>query len=96
MIVPDNDVIEKLNHLIEQNINNPAFSLNTICKELGISRTKLHRLVTGYSQLSITLYIRKVKMQRAQVLLANTQLRISEITYAVGIDSPQNFSKYFI
>ncbi len=96
MIVSDNDVIEKLNYLIEQNINNPAFSLNTICKELGISRTKLHRIVTGYSQLSITLYIRKIKMQKAQALLANTDLRISEIAYAVGIDSPQNFSKYFI
>lgn len=96
MGILDNNVIEKLNHLIEQNINNPVFSLNTICKELGISRTKLHRIVTGYSKLSITLYIRKVKMQRAKVLLTNTELRISEITYAVGIDSPQNFSKYFI
>lgn len=91
----EKEIFEKLTHLIQQNLTNPAFSLTTICKELGISRTQLHRIVTAHSQLSITLYIRKVKMLKAKELLVNTDLRVSEITYEVGIDSPQNFSKYF-
>ncbi|AEI49180.1 helix-turn-helix domain-containing protein [Runella slithyformis] len=91
----EKEIFEKLTHLIQQNLTNPAFSLSTICRELGISRTQLHRIVTAQSQRSITLYIRKVRMLKAKELLVNTDLRVSEITYEVGIDSPQNFSKYF-
>ncbi|NBB18439.1 helix-turn-helix domain-containing protein [Runella sp. CRIBMP] len=91
----EKETFEKLTYLIQQNITNPAFSLSSICKELGISRTQLHRIVTAHSQLPITLYIRKVKMLKAKDLLINTDMRVSEITYEVGIDSPQNFSKYF-
>ncbi|AXE18444.1 AraC family transcriptional regulator [Runella rosea] len=91
----EKETFEKLTYLIQQNITNPAFSLSSICKELGVSRTQLHRIVTAHSQLPITLYIRKVKMLKAKDLLLNTDMRVSEITYEVGIDSPQNFSKYF-
>ena len=35
-------------------------------------------------------------MKKPKTLLSETDLRISEIAYLVGIESPQNFSKYFI
>jgi adenylate cyclase len=92
----DNGLIERLDQLIAQHLKNAAFSPAVVCQELGISRSQLHRLITAHSQLSISLYIRKMRLRKAQDLLANTDLRISEITYEVGIDSPQNFSKYFI
>ena len=41
------------------------------------------------------MYIRKKRLEKAQYLLTTTNLRISEITDAVGINSHANFSKYF-
>ncbi len=89
-------VIERLNQLIESNFDNPSFSPDHICRELGVSRSQLYRLVKEYSQLSISLYVRQRKLLRAREMLTSSDLKISEIAYKLGIDSPQNFSKYFV
>ncbi len=90
-----NNIVEKLIRLINENIGNPKLSIDDISKELGISRTQLHRVVKQVTQLSTTLFIRKVKLEKAKELLVSTDLRIAEIADMIGIDSPQNFSKYF-
>ncbi|GAA4398724.1 hypothetical protein GCM10023187_09610 [Nibrella viscosa] len=96
MINSEDDFIPKLKSLIEANIDDSTFSVDTICAELGISRSQLHRIVKEQSNVSITLYVRKVRLEKAKYLLANTALRISEVADRVGINHPQNFSKYFI
>lgn len=88
-------LLDKINQLIDDNLGNQSFSSDTICKEFGLSRSQLYRLIKESSDLSIALYIRQRKLQKGKELLVNSNLKISEITYAVGIDSPQSFSKYF-
>lgn len=96
MSVSEQVILEKLAQLIEKNLSNPSFSLDDVYKELGISRSHLHRIIKEHSQLSITLFIRKIRLKKAKELLATTDLRIAEIAEMIGIDSPQNFSKYFV
>ncbi|WP_435354568.1 helix-turn-helix domain-containing protein [Emticicia sp. SJ17W-69] len=88
-------MIVKLNQLIEDNFDNPNFSSDLIYQELGMSRSQLYRLIKDEYQLSTSLYIRKIKIAKAKELLENSNLKISEISYKIGIDSPQNFTKYF-
>ena len=88
-------LLEKLDRYIEKEIDNPTFSIDDVCVELGVSRSQLHRVLTETIQLSTTLYIRKKRLEKAKYLLSTTKLRISEITDAVGINSHANFSKYF-
>ncbi len=95
MSIPENVIIEKLTRIIEENLDNPTFSLDQVYKELGISRTHLHRIIKEQTQLSTTLYIRKIRLHKAKELLITTDRRIAEIADLTGIDSPQNFSKYF-
>jgi len=95
MSVPENVIIEKLTRIVEENLDNPTFSLDQVYKELGVSRTHLHRIIKEQTQLSTTLYIRKIRLYKAKELLATTDRRIAEIADLIGIDSPQNFSKYF-
>ncbi len=87
--------IYRINHSIESNLTNEEYSVDAICREVGLSRSQLHRLLIEETGLSTTLYIRKSRLERAKNLLETTDLRISEIADAVGIGSPQNFSKYF-
>lgn len=89
-------LIQKFNRLIEDSFENPAFSIEIACVEIGISRSQLHRILKEQFNLSTSLYIRKKKLQKAKELLTHHELKIAEISYKVGIDSPQNFSKYFI
>ena len=87
--------ISKLKSLIDANVDDPAFSVDTVCRDMAISRAQLHRIVKEEFDLSVTLYIRKVRLEKANYLLANSNLRISEVADRVGISNPQNFSKYF-
>ena len=95
MTTSDNTLTEKLNRLIDDNLDNPSFSIDTICRELGISRSQLHRTSKEQTNLSVSLYVRKRRLLRAKALLLTTNLRISEVCDAVGISNPQNFSTYF-
>lgn len=87
--------IEKLDQIIEDNLDNPSFDSEWLCRESGISRSQLYRVLKEHSGLSPSLYFRKKRLIRAKVLLEQADLKIAEIAYRLGIDSPQNFSKYF-
>jgi adenylate cyclase len=91
----DKALLEKFDHLIDENLDNSTFSTDSVCQDLGISRSQLFRILKDHTKLSSTLYIRKRKLEKAKSLLSTTEMRISEIADAVGINSPQNFSKYF-
>ena len=91
----EKELIEKLNKLIEVNLDNSNLTGDEIYRELAVSRSQLFRVVKEHAQLSISLYVRHRKLLKAKELLDSSDLKISEITYQIGIDSPQSFSKYF-
>ena len=87
--------IDQLNRLIDERLNDPSFSIGTACEMLAVSRSQLQRILKEQTTFSTALYVRQRRLLRARHLLETTDLRISEIMYQVGIDSPQNLSKYF-
>ena len=40
-------------------------------------------------------FIRTIRMKRAQQLLTESQMQVSEIAYTLGYNSPKIFSKHF-
>lgn len=88
-------LLEKLNKIIEENFSNPDFSVDDICANLGVSRSQLYRIIKLQTNLSTSLYVRHQKLLKAKELLTLSTMQIAEIAYFLGIDSPQNFSKYF-
>lgn len=91
----DEKLIEKINQLLAQNLENEHFGSLNICRELGFSRSNLHRLLKRHTFLSTTIYIRQFRLKRAKQLLVDTSMRISTIAYLVGFACHQNFTKYF-
>lgn len=91
-----NEFLEKLQEIIQKNLEKPDFSIVQICIEMNISRAQLHRKVKATTGLSTSLLIRHVRMEQAKKLLETTDFNVSEIAYQIGVSSPQNFSKYFI
>ena len=92
---PDNQFITKLDRLIDENLADPKFSIDSICQRLGLSRSQLHRVLKDQTSLSTSRYIRQRRLLQARHLLSTTDLRISEICDQVGITNYQNFSTYF-
>ncbi|WP_170110695.1 helix-turn-helix domain-containing protein [Flavilitoribacter nigricans] len=81
---------------MEQNLDNPNFSIEQLCRKAGVSRTQLHRKIKAATQLSTSHLIRKIRLEKARQLLEQTDDHIAGIAFQTGHSSPQNFSKYFV
>ena len=95
MPTSENHFISKLDRIIDDHLDDPALSIDAICEALGVSRSQLHRLLKEHTKLSTSRYIRQHRLLEARRLLTTTDLRVSEVCDAVGINNPQNFTTYF-
>ncbi len=89
------DFSKELKTIVDENLNNKDFSIEFLCKKMGMSRSQLHRKTKATTGQSISHYVRHIRLQKAKELLDDSNLNISEIGYQVGISSPQNFTRYF-
>jgi AraC-like DNA-binding protein len=62
---------------------------------MGMSRTTLHSKLVALTGMSISRYIRALRLGKAKELLVSTEQNISQIAYAVGFDDPKYFSRVF-
>jgi YesN/AraC family two-component response regulator len=91
----DDKFIKKVMSIIEANIANPEFSVEMLSDEVGMSSTHLYRKLKSTTKLSPNDIIRKYRIKKASLLLANKEGNISEIMYAVGFSNLSYFSKCF-
>lgn len=95
VLLIEDDFFKRLNSLILDNMDNPDYTLDALCKDCLLSRSQLHRKLKDQTGLSASIYIRKVKLSKAKELLVNSDLSISEIAWSTGFNSPQSLSRYF-
>ncbi len=92
----DKEFMEKIDALIEKNMDNPDFSvfdMFTLTSRMG--RTTFYKKLKGISGYTPNDYLRTMRLKRAAELLTSTDLNISEISYAIGMNDPLYFSKSF-
>lgn len=81
--------------VIEENISDPDLNVNLLCEKSGIPNKQLYRLIKKYLNISPLDYIRRVRLQKAAVLLGQKRFTVSEISYMVGFKTPSYFTKCF-
>lgn len=91
----DRKFINEFSSLVETNLANEDFSVEDICKNMGISRVQLYRKVKALLNINVNDYILNTRLQKAKYFLQNEELSISEIAYQVGFASPAYFSTVF-
>jgi len=91
----DKKFINDFAGIVEENLANENFSVEDICKSIGVSRVQLYRKVKALLDCSITDYILSRRLKKARYLLLNENYSISEITYMVGFSTPNYFSTVF-
>jgi signal transduction histidine kinase/DNA-binding response OmpR family regulator len=91
----EDEFILRARAFVEQNIGNAELSLHDLCRELAVSRTQLHNKLKALSGRSTTAFIRIIRLQHARKLLAETDLNVSEVAYAVGFNDPNYFSRRY-
>lgn len=81
---------------IEENLLNENFDMEQLGKEVGMSRSQIHRKLHALTNQSATQFIRSYRLNRAIDLIRQDAGSISEIAYSVGFSSPSYFNRCFI
>lgn len=81
--------------VVERNIGNPEFRVCNFVSEMNMSRSVLYRKFEALTGQSVNEFVRNTRLKRAAQLLSLNELTVSEVTYEVGFNDPQYFSKCF-
>lgn len=87
--------LAKIAKIIEDNISDPDLNVNLLCEKSDIPNKQLYRLIKKYMGIGPLDYIRRVRLQKAAVLLSQHRFTVAEISYMVGFKTPSYFSKCF-
>ena len=87
--------IIRFREYIEQHMSDSNLGVETIGRELGLSRVQLYRKVKALTGQSPVELLRTVRLHKARRLLQDSVKNISEVAYEVGFTSPGYFAKCF-
>ncbi len=91
----DEELMNKVTNLINKNLSEVDFSTDFICKELGVSASKLYRKIKELTDLAPNEFIRTMRLKKSAQLLKTKKYNVSEVTNLVGFNDPLYFSRCF-
>jgi TolB-like protein/AraC-like DNA-binding protein len=91
----ENDFTRKLTDIIEAHMEDDNFGVSELAHQIGMSRSNLLRKVKKITGLSVSQYIRQIRLARAMELLQEGGYNVSEVSYKVGFNSTSYFIKCF-
>lgn len=91
----DDVFLDKLRKFIVLNVEDGNLGGEDIGKEFNLSQNQSYRKVKALTGLTITLFVRSVRLELALNMLRNGDMNVSEIAYKVGFNDPSYFSRVF-
>ncbi|MFY0598116.1 MAG: response regulator [Cyclobacteriaceae bacterium] len=91
----ENSYLLKINTIIQANISNSQFSVETLCEELAIGRSQLYRKILALTGKSIIEYINSYRLSIALELIKQGQHSLKQIAFQVGYNDNHYFSRSF-
>ncbi|MBD0401985.1 two-component regulator propeller domain-containing protein [Flammeovirga sp. EKP202] len=91
----DEQLLEEAMMYIEQNLENSDLNVEHLCKELGVSRSQLYRKVKTMTNMSISEFIRTIRLKRAAQILQVDGSSILDVMDKVGFNNPSYFTRTF-
>lgn len=91
----DEDFMKQVIGLLEKNIDNPDFDIESFSRNIGVSSSQLYRKIKSITGLSPNEFMRTYRLKKAAHLIKESNYNISEIAYKVGFNDALYFSKCF-
>jgi YesN/AraC family two-component response regulator len=91
----DKIFLDDLLAVIEKNMSKVDLDIDFVCKEIGMSRTKLYNKIKSITGQPIGDFIRTIRLRKAAALMIQGDLSLMDIMYSVGIQTQSYFSKAF-
>jgi DNA-binding response OmpR family regulator/two-component sensor histidine kinase len=91
----DQQFLDRVMMVIDEHLSEEQFSIEVFGKDVGMSRSQIHRKLKALTGKSTSLYLRTVRLAKAKQMIEDGKATISEIAYQVGFSSPAYFSRCF-
>ena len=91
----DKKFLQKVYEIIKKNVANSSFDIETLAKNLGVSRSVLHRKIVSLTGEAPGELIRQIRLKKAAELIEQKFGNLSEIALEVGFNNPAYFSEAF-
>jgi len=80
---------------VEDHIEDPDLSVDILSKTMFMSRGTLYNKVLSLTGETPVEFVRSIKLKKAVALLEKSDMKISQIGYAVGFSNPNYFARAF-
>ena len=91
----DEEFLTRLQTIVEANIGDEDFSVQTLSEQMAMDRTGLYRRMQMLTGQSPSIYIKHIRMDVAARLLRETTIPIAEIAIKTGFSSTKYFNHVF-
>jgi signal transduction histidine kinase/ligand-binding sensor domain-containing protein/AraC-like DNA-binding protein len=91
----ENAFIHKAIILVENNLDNASFGIENMVDELFMSQSTLYRKIKSLTGLSLTAFIRSIRLKKSAQLILTSDLNLNEIAYEVGFNDYKYFKTSF-
>lgn len=91
----DNEFIQKVLAFINENISDSQLSVELLSSKVFLSRSQLYRKIKTLTGVSVSEFIRNVRLEKARGLIEKGNDNINEISFKVGFPSPSYFAKCY-
>lgn len=93
--ISDTMFLDAVHTVVENNLSNSLFGLETLGQEVNVSIRQLHGRLRQLTRLSPAGFIRTKRLKQASDLLAAEKHNVQEIARMVGFHSPEYFHRVF-
>ncbi len=95
LVKKDVQLLEKIHQVIEENMDNSDFNIDTIASSIGLSRSAFFKKLKSLTGLAPVDLVKEIRLNKSVELIKNTDLSVSEIAFAVGFKDSGYYSKCF-
>ena len=94
-IIIEDAFMLKIRSIMEAHLDNDQFGIYELCKEIGMSRAQLYRKFKSLTDKTVNEYLMNFRLFKANEMLMNSDLNVSEVAYEVGFKNLSHFSRAF-
>lgn len=91
----DEMFINQIVQAVEDNLQNPDFTIEDLAITMSMSRTVFYRKIKSLLGVSPIDFVKSMRVKRSVQLLDSNEYTVSEVAYMSGFSSPQYFNRVF-
>lgn len=95
LVSEDEKFLLKISRYVEDHIEDPELSVDILSKTMFMSRGTLYNKILSLTGETPVEFVRSIKLKKAVALLEKSDMKISQIGYAVGFSNPNYFARAF-